>query len=311
MVTLPELADPMYSPLAMLRRATTIYSGVSAAFDRVLTEGLRGVGVRLDIDAKAIAFIMFDMPGAPSVWDNDVCDTLHNLRASLEHLAKALAVVANAGKPLDSSDSGATTFPLYPSRHQFRSKGGRVERLFRADDWKRIEQVQLYNSTDEAIWAGLAGSGVPHPLPVSLAILDRLAAIGRHQILLPVWMTFDMSSQPKEVHGCHVTGAVQWPEPLVPGAEIGRWFFDEMPSMPPTPDQIMRHLRLQVALHENMYSWADEPDCDFGAVVFHDARQLVESCLTSVRAVMQVFAPSVRNGAPPLTWTSVAHGAPA
>lgn len=303
------LSDPEYSHLSKLHWAGRNAEQLITEAEAFMATATRAVAILRDDEATDLVFLAASQdPQVPWDWHERVYNVIGSLRAALELLATALARSANGGQPLGAAAAKDITFPIYTSRHSFRSREGSIKRYFRPADWERIEQLQPYNATDVRIWGQGVGSYTPHCCPIFLAVIDKLAKTGRHQVLSPVGFAISMFRAPAEVNGCRVTGSSDVVDFLRPGQEFGRWHFELLPDGLPTPEQMQQYMQLRLHLAQEYYDYRDQPDCDWEITPMPDALTFLNACMVWVSKVLYVFRPSVREGKAPLPWTAVAEG---
>lgn len=320
------LPDPMRSPYAKLRRAAQIGKRLDGEIVEYLDRASRGILLVRDEAAKDLVFVATDLePPVPEDWQEEFFDFFSNLRASLEYLAQALARAHVRAAPIPAKHQAAITFPTYAQRQSFRTLEGKIRPYFAPEVWTRLEQVQTYNATDDDIWQAEVGSGLAHPLPLTLSLIDLLAARGRHRFVQPVGFTVDMSKTPGKVGEHAVAGSGQIDGVNEPGREIGRWHFEELPPALPSSEQVAQFLGLDVRFVQVFYCYRDgewcrrfgfdeeqvvseKSECDFDFTEVPPARHFLRQSVFVVGRVLAGFAPAVRFGKAPKEWRDIAAG---
>lgn len=224
-------------------------------------------------------------------WGYIVGDSIHNLRAVLDHLVYQLAIL-NHGRDLTEEEARSCTFPVYddPSKFPNPSKGGPIH-LLRLGEQTRITELQPFNAQDPSIWKPAPGylPTTPAHIPSLLAQLARLDNIDKHRLVHATWRAVswvDVREPPVPFRR-----STTYLGTLEDSAEIGRWRYDL-----PRPD-------LPADMNMNSYfpigiTLGDPPHIN-GAV------ELLEWMTNAVAVVIEIFRPCITEGLPPLALSLV------
>jgi len=253
------------------------------------------VSLKRHADVSEYVFYVHGLEVPDPDWGLMIGDCLHNARTALDYLIVRLYARVTGAEPRDID---SVQFPIYREPKRF---VGAVTELRKESAFSgyltRIEELQPFNNRNPSVW-GVDEHGMPQnaPLPSALDRLSLLDNVDKHRVvhaawLGAVWGRGEGLEPPSDL--TFVKSAVS-AEPLVDGAEIGRYSFKPpLPVREWHPDEMdmKRRFPIEVAF--------DQPLPAKGVL------EVLAFCLWGVEAVLALFGPVFSHGAPPLPVTAI------
>jgi hypothetical protein len=233
------VAHPLDSTAAKVQRAEANYAALNhdagVWLDEAAIEGETvTVSKTVDLQSGDIHFVAETVPEAPiRRWGAITGDIVHNLRCALDHLAFALADLANPQR----IDDNVTQFPIARSQAHWDTDAIQRRFTYISDRHKTmIKEVQPWfvQPNDVAI----------HPL----STLERLDNHDKHRLIQVVALGFDLWSFYPNVAPFVLTNAtITWhaihEEPLIKGAKLMTVRITKVDPDGPEPDVDMKPIR--------------------------------------------------------------------
>ncbi|WP_435233169.1 hypothetical protein [Micromonospora aurantiaca (nom. illeg.)] len=280
-----------------LRRAQKL----SASFLREVSEWEdKRIGIELERDdsLKIISFKAMRVPAIPDDWTDQVSDIMQNARNALDHIAFALAFISNGYSPLDERDARKIQFPWAKSETSFKALTKSSGQYFRAEDWQRLEELQIHNAGNADIWGDDHRMPFPHGVPLFLGALFKLANVDKHRTALPLWFGIgETSGPPDEVNGCPTSGGSIMDRPIAAGEVFAEWRFSDALPEAVSFELISKHLPLRLRINEGFFHWPEA--LDIFTFYILDMMKILEGSLRSVGTVLWTFEPVLRRAEPP------------
>jgi hypothetical protein len=300
--TSPVSADGPAAKLAWATRHLDMLTAELAEVTQTLSHRLQ---LEVDYARSGYAVTVQDLPPVPGHWALLLGDCVHNARSALDHLAVQLVAQESHDDP--ASIGGSTQFPMTDDARQFR----RRTQGMRSDVVERLQQLQLARAYDPRVW-GSAPQGlmrpvgetlrIPHEIPIGLYLVTELDNVDKHRVIHAAWYACAWHrgtdlALPAEVR---LTNQSYQGRPLAEGMEIG--FIGVEPHPVPfgvSQEELRAKYPLQVVLSEDATKIG--ADTWFDVV---EVTELLKFCLWSVTVVLDVFAPTLRDGSTPISLTA-------
>jgi hypothetical protein len=172
-----------------------------------------------EIQAEGLQY-RFRVHAAPAIPEDlsaVIGDTVHNLRAALDHAAWGLVIASNG------SPTGSTAYPILRGEHQT----GRV-RLSGLPEGRSFPFLEVISWHQPNARHGAIGDALP--------VIEDLDNIDKHCELLAAAAVVRQPWYPVPDGGTQATDARYWSIPLIPRNEILRITFDTRPNFDLQPE---------------------------------------------------------------------------